>query len=107
MAQAGVFVAPHGATFVNALLLPPGAVAIEVYPIGQRYGAGEWAKYLQISGVRCLEYCYNGGKKCPLCQGSKPYPYDNAPVDLEQFRPLVRAALDMVREARARSDEDT
>ena len=96
-----MFVAPHGATLINALLLPPGAVAIEVYPLPERYGAGEWTRYLQMSGVRCLEYCYNGARPCPLCAGSKPYPYNNSVVDVEQFRPVVGAALDMIRSSRA------
>ena len=97
VAQAGVFLAPHGAGFVNALMLPPGSVAIEVYPIAERYGAGEWTRYLQLSGVKSIEYCWNNGYRCLLCQGSKPYPYNNSEVDVERLRPLVKAALDMVR----------
>jgi hypothetical protein len=99
LSQAGVVVAPHGANLVNALLLPPGAVAVEVYPLPIRYRYGEWAEYLQRSGTKCVEFCVNDKNPdlpCNLSKRGKPYPYTNVAVDLDRLRPVVQAALDMV-----------
>ena len=95
LAHTGLLLSPHGGNLVNALLLPPGAVAVELYPLPARYTAGEWSEYLQQSGTKCVEFCDTGrapGRRCPPAPAG-PYPRNNGRIDVRKLRPLLEAVV--------------
>ena len=96
MATTGVLVTPHGAGMISSLLLPIGAVALEVFLLPQHLPNCEWAKYLQLSGVQTLIFCDNKEQLCQAANPYAPYPRSSGSVRSDKLKELMETALHML-----------
>ena len=106
MAQAGLFIAVHGAGVINAVLMPPGGVVVEIYPFAPlgchfrpailRAGAAHYVPWCGALGD-CSAPPSGDGATCELYSIAGPYPHAQVTIDVARLRnrlaPLIGGAV--------------